>query len=63
MVGDASPVPVVYLGRIQFGPMTSLRNIPASHVASIRMHRPWEATTKFGMGKSAGVIEVTTKRP
>ena len=63
ILGDSSPLPVVYLDGIEYGPMTSLRNIPASHVASIRMYRAWEATTKFGMGKSAGVIEVTTKIP
>ena len=63
ILGDASQLPVVYLDGIEYGPMTSLRDIPASHVASIRMYRAWEATTKFGMGKSAGVIEVTSKIP
>lgn len=63
ILGNASQLPVVYLDGVEYGPMTSLRDIPASHVASIRMYRAWEATTKFGMGKSAGVIAVTTKVP
>ena len=63
ILGDTSPLPVVYLDGVEYGPMTSLRNIPATHVASIRMYRAWEATTKFGMGKTAGVIEVITKLP
>lgn len=63
ILGNASQLPVVYLDGVEYGPMTSLRDIPASHVASIRMYHAWEATTKFGMGKSAGVIAVTTKVP
>jgi outer membrane cobalamin receptor len=63
ILGDTSPLPVVYLDGVEYGPMTSLQNIPAAHVASIRMYRAWEATTKFGMGKTAGVIEVITKLP
>jgi outer membrane cobalamin receptor len=63
ILGDTSPLPVVYLDGIEYGPMASLRNIPASQVSSIRMYRAWEATTKFGMGKTAGVIEVITKNP
>jgi outer membrane cobalamin receptor len=63
ILGDTSPLPVVYLDGIEYGPMASLRNIPADHVSSIRMYRAWEATTKFGMNKTAGVIEVLTKNP
>lgn len=63
ILGSTSSFPVVYLDGVEYGPMTSLRNIPATHVSSIRMYRAWEATTKFGMGKTAGVIEVITKNP
>jgi len=63
ILGDTSPLPVVYLDGVEYGPMTSLQNIPASQVASIRLYRAWEATTKFGMGKTAGVVEVITKVP
>lgn len=63
ILGDTSPLPVVFLDGIEYGPMTSLQNIPASQVASIRLYRAWEASTKFGMGKTGGVIEVTTKVP
>jgi len=63
ILGDNSPLPVVYLDGIEYGLLTSLQNIPASHIASIHLYRAWEATTKFGMGKTAGVIEVITKVP
>ena len=62
ILGDTSPLPVVYLDGVEYGPMASLKNIPATHVASIRIYRAWEAS-KFGMGKTGGVIEVITKLP
>jgi outer membrane cobalamin receptor len=63
ILGDASPLPVVFLDGMEYGPMSSLQNIPASQVSSIRLYRAWEVSTKFGMGKTGGVIEVTTKVP
>jgi hypothetical protein len=59
---NAPQTPNVYLDGMQFGPTASLRNIPAITVASIRLYRPWEATTKFGTGNAAGVIEVISRR-
>lgn len=57
----SQPDPTVYLDDVPYGPMSSLRTIPAEQVSSIRLYRAWEATTKFGMGNMGGVIEVTTK--
>jgi outer membrane cobalamin receptor len=56
------PYPTVYVDGQEFGPLSSLRNIPASQVATIRLYRSWEATTKFGTGHPGGVIAVTTRQ-
>lgn len=58
---QSQPFPTVYVDGMEFGPVASLRTIPASQVSSIRLYRSWEATTKFGTGKMGGVIAVTTR--
>ena len=58
----SQPYPTVYLDGQEYGPITTLRNIPASQVATIRLYRSWEATTKFGTGNMGGVIAVTTRQ-
>lgn len=58
----SQPYPTVYIDGQEFGPISSLRNIPASQVATIRLYRSWEATTKFGSGNMGGVIAVTTRQ-
>jgi hypothetical protein len=59
---NSQPYPTVYVDGQEFGPISTLRNIPASQVASIRLYRSWEATTKFGTGNMGGVIAVTTRQ-
>lgn len=56
------PFPTVYVDGQEFGPIGSLRNIPASQVATIRLYRSWEATTKYGTGYAGGVIAITTRQ-
>jgi outer membrane cobalamin receptor len=56
------PYPTVYVDGQEFGPIQSLRNIPASQVSTIRLYRSWEATTKFGTGNMGGVIAITTRQ-
>lgn len=58
---NSQPFPTVYVDGMEFGPIASLRTIPASQVSTIRLYRSWEATTKFGTGKMGGVIAVTTR--
>jgi outer membrane cobalamin receptor len=58
----SQPYPTVYVDGQQYGSLSSLRNIAASQVATIRLYRSWEATTKFGTGNMGGVIEITTRR-
>ena len=58
----SQPYPTVYIDGQEFGPISSLRNVPASQVATIRLYRSWEATTKFGTGNMGGVIALTTRQ-
>jgi hypothetical protein len=59
---NSQPYPTVYLDGQQYGPLSTLRNIPASQVSTIRLYRSWEATTKFGTGNMGGVIAITTRQ-
>jgi outer membrane cobalamin receptor len=58
----SQPYPTVYVDGQEYGSLSSLRNIPASQVATIRLYRSWEATTTFGTGNMGGVIAITTRR-
>jgi hypothetical protein len=57
----SQPYPTVYLDGQAYGPIGTLRNIPASQISTIRLYRSWEATTKFGTGNMGGVIAITTR--
>ncbi|HEV7595763.1 MAG TPA: hypothetical protein VGO33_12260 [Gemmatimonadaceae bacterium] len=58
----SQPYPTVYVDGQEYGSVGMLRNLPASQVATIRLYRAWEATTKFGTGNMGGVIAVTTRQ-
>jgi len=58
----SSRLPTVYVDGMAFGTVATLRTIPAMQIESIRLYRSWEATTRFGLGNTSGVIEITTKR-
>lgn len=58
----SSPYPTVYVDGQAYGEISMLRTIPAMQIASIRLYRAWEASTKFGMGNMGGVIAITTRR-
>ena len=60
--GQSTPYPTVYVDGMEFGPITSLRNIPASEISTIRLYRAWEATTKYGTGNMGGVIAISTRQ-
>ena len=57
----SSAEPIVYVDEQAFGPISSLRTIPANHVETIKLYRTWEAQTKFGTGLMGGVIAVYTR--
>jgi len=60
--GTSSPDPFVYVDDQAYGPISSLRTIPANSIETIRLYRLWEAQTKYGQGLLGGVIAVATKQ-
>jgi outer membrane cobalamin receptor len=58
----SQPYPTVYVDGQAYGSIGTLRNISASQIATIRLYRSWEATTKFGTGNMGGVIAITTRQ-
>jgi outer membrane cobalamin receptor len=60
---NTSPsVPFVFVDDQAFGPLVSLRNIPAGQIETIRLYRAWEAQTKYGTGLMGGAIAIRTKQ-
>jgi len=59
---NESTLPTVFVDGLEYGPVSTLKLIPATDVAEIRLFRSWEAATTFGTGFMAGVIAVTTRR-
>ena len=62
VMGTSNSDPTVYVDDQAYGPISSLKTIPASQIAMIRLYRSWEATTKYGTGNMGGVIAVVTKQ-
>jgi outer membrane receptor protein involved in Fe transport len=60
--GTSNSDPTVYVDDQAYGPISSLKTIPASQISLIKLYRSWEATTKYGTGNMGGVIAVTTKQ-
>jgi outer membrane cobalamin receptor len=56
-----SKEPTVYVDQVEFGPINSLRSIPASNIAEIRFVSGWDAMTKYGSDHVAGVIQIYTR--
>ena len=59
---EASPMPTVYVDGQRYGDFSLLTTIPADVVATIRLYRSWDATTRFGMNNMGGVIAITTRQ-
>lgn len=59
---QSRPYPTVYLDGQEFGPIATLRSIPASQISSIQLLRAWEATTRYGTGNMGGVIAISTRQ-
>jgi len=53
--------PTVYLDNVEYGLVSSLRNIPAIQIAQIRFIEGWDAMTKYGSDHVAGVIQIYTR--
>lgn len=59
--GASSALPNVYMDDVPYGPLASLREIPAQNIALIRLYPAWEATYRFGTGNMGGVIDVFSR--
>jgi len=60
--GEASSMPTVYLDEQRFGDVGILATISADVIATIRLYRSWDATTRYGMNNMGGVIAITTRQ-
>lgn len=58
---SSSSLPTIFLDDQEYGPLLTLRSIPAGNVVQIRLYRSWEASTKYGAKNMGGVIEVVTR--
>jgi hypothetical protein len=58
---SAADYPLVYLNSTRYGPLESLRSISVEGVEEIRYLSGSDATTRFGTGHVAGVIQVVTR--
>jgi hypothetical protein len=58
---QSNPYPTVYLDDQEFGPISSLTNIPAAQITMIRLYRVSEANAKYGSHNTSGVIAITTR--
>jgi hypothetical protein len=54
-------MPMVFMDDQVYGPISVLRNIPASQIAEIRLYRAWEATIKYGGGLPGGAIAIYSR--
>ena len=59
---EASPMPTVYVDEQRYGDITILSTIPAAVIATIRLYRSWDATTRYGTNNMGGVIAITTRQ-
>lgn len=61
ILAEESYYPLVYLDGQRYGEIEILRTVPAEHIKEIRFIGVADATTRFGTGHTAGVIEVITR--
>jgi hypothetical protein len=52
---------MVFMDDQVYGPVSVLRNIPASPIAEIRLYRAWEAVIKYGSGLPGGAIAIYSR--
>ncbi len=61
-IQNPNPYATVYVDGLRRGELDELRGIPAVDVDTIAYLSPSDATTRFGLGHTGGVIAVTTLR-
>jgi len=57
----STQTPLVYIDGTRLGELAQLRSIPTTIVQSIQLISATDATTRWGTGHPAGVIEVRTR--
>ena len=60
-IDKGASMPMVFMDDQVYGPVSTLRNIPATQIAEIRLYRSWEAVLKYGTGLPAGAISIKTR--
>jgi hypothetical protein len=55
-------MPTVYVDEQRYGDINVLSTIPAGVIATIRLYRAWDATTRYGINNAGGVIAITTRQ-
>jgi len=55
-------MPTVYVDEQRYGDINILSSIPAEVIATIRLYRAWDATTRYGINNASGVIAITTRQ-
>jgi hypothetical protein len=55
-------MPTVYVDDQRYGDINVLPSIPAEVIASIRLYRAWDATTRYGINNASGVISIKTRQ-
>jgi hypothetical protein len=55
-------MPTVYVDEQRYGDINILAAIPAEVIATIRLYRAWDATTRYGINNASGVIAITTRQ-
>jgi len=55
-------MPTVYVDDQRYGDINVLSTIPAEVIATIRLYRAWDATTRYGINNAGGVISITTRQ-
>lgn len=60
-LGTSQDLPTVYVDGMRYGTIATLKDIPASTVAEIRMYRVGQAS-QFGPGNAGGVLSIRTRR-
>ena len=58
----AVSMPTVYVDDQRYGDFSILSTIPAEVIATIRLYRAWDATTRYGINNAGGVISITTRQ-
>lgn len=60
IIGSDTGYPKVYLDRILFGDLSSLRTLDVYGIREIHYYNGQEASSRFGLGNVSGAIEVVS---